>query len=255
MAFGLSDQDFSKFRSDKQLKLEIPDKAKLFGYKTGEGRLEDRMLDILAKGGPVLWVLILLGIPMIAVVIERFLYFRKIRTDENKFFQRIKGALEKGHFEEALAICDTSESPLAALVRTGIDCRRLSETELKDAVKEAAGREIPRLEKNIAVLGVIANISPLLGLLGTVSGIINAFGVLGRFGSVTDPSVLAKGISEALFTTAAGIIIAVPALIFHSWVSHRADSTIMRLEGQTGDLVRLISQAPKDPKESRRAPL
>jgi biopolymer transport protein ExbB len=103
-------------------------------------------------------------------------------------------------------------------------------------------RELPQIERTIGVVNVISNISPLMGLLGTVSGIISSFNVLGSFGAVTDPSVLAKGISEALLTTAAGIVIAVPSMIVYAWLSGKANAVIGRLEGQSNDLVRLITR-------------
>jgi biopolymer transport protein ExbB len=200
------------------------------------------MFDVLIKGGPILWIILALAIPVIAILIERLLYFKRIAADEDKLFARVKGAIEKGHYDEALAICDTVEAPLAGLIRAGIEYRSLPETDLKEAVRDAAMRELPQIERTIGVVNVISNISPLMGLLGTVSGIISSFNVLGSFGAVTDPSVLAKGISEALLTTAAGIVIAVPSMIVYAWLSGKANAVIGRLEGQSNDLVRLITR-------------
>ena len=198
------------------------------------------MIDVLLKGGPILWVILTLAVPVLAIVVERLLYFRRIATDEDKLFARVKGAVEKGHFDEALAICDTVEAPLGGLIRAGIENRALSEADLKEAVRDAAIKELPQIEHTIQAVNVIANISPLMGLLGTVSGIISAFNVLGSFGAVSDPSVLAKGISEALLTTAAGIVIAVPSMIAYAWLSGKANAVIGRLEGQANDLVRIV---------------
>lgn len=202
------------------------------------------MFDLLVKGGPILWVILALSIPVLAILVERLLYFRRIAADEDKLMGRIKGAVEKGHFDEALAICDTVEAPVAGLIRAGIENRSLPDAELKEAVRDAAVRELPQIERAIAAVNVIANISPLLGLLGTVSGIINSFNVLGSFGAVSDPSILAQGISEALLTTAAGILIAVPAMIAYAWLSGRANGVITRLEGQANELVRIVKRAP-----------
>ncbi len=198
------------------------------------------MFELLMKGGPVLWVILALAIPVLAIVVERILYFRRIATDEDKLFGRVKGAVEKGHFDEALAICDTVEAPIGGLIRAGIENRNLPEAELKDAVRDAAVRELPQIEHSIQAVNVIGNISPLLGLLGTVTGIINSFNVLGEFGSVSDPSVLAQGISEALLTTAAGILVAVPSMVAYSWLAGRANTVIGRLEGQASELVRIV---------------
>jgi len=203
------------------------------------------MIDVLLKGGPILWVILVLAVPVLAIVVERILYFRRIATDEDKLFARVKNAIEKGHFDEALAICDTVEAPLGGLIRAGIENRTLPEADLKEAVRDAAVKELPQIEHSIQVVNVIANISPLMGLLGTVSGIISSFNVLGQFGAVSDPSVLAKGISEALLTTAAGIVIAVPSMVAYAWLSGKANAVIGRLEGQANDLVRIVrSKAP-----------
>jgi biopolymer transport protein ExbB len=202
------------------------------------------MIDVLLKGGPILWVILVLAVPVLAIVVERFLYFRKIATDETKLFARVKGAIEKGHFDEAMAICDTVEAPLGALIRVGIECRLLPEADLKDAVRDAAVRELPFIEQNIQAVNVIANISPMIGLLGTVVGIINSFNVLGSFGAVSDPSVLAKGISEALLNTGAGILIAVPSMVAYAWLSGRANAVIGQLESQANELVRIVRRKP-----------
>jgi biopolymer transport protein ExbB len=200
------------------------------------------MLDILLKGGPVLWLILALVVPVLAVVVDRLLYFQRIRTDEDKLLARVKAAIEKGRHDEALAICDTNEAPLGALIRAGIDNRTLPESELREVVREAAVRELPRVEAGIAAVGTIGNIAPLLGLLGTVSGIINSFNVLGDFGAASDPSVLAKGIAEALITTAAGIMLAVPSMVAYSFLAGTANKVIGALEGQAGDLVRILKR-------------
>jgi biopolymer transport protein ExbB len=202
------------------------------------------MFDLLLKGGPILWVILLLAVPVLAILIERLLYFQRISTDEDKLFARVKGAVEKGHYDEALAICDTVEAPIAGLIRAAVENRDLPETDLKEAVKDAAGRELPAIEHSIAAVNVIAGISPLLGLLGTVSGIIASFNVLGSTAAQTDPSVLAKGISEALLTTAAGIIVAVPSMVIYAWLSGAANNVIGRLEGQANELVRIVRRKP-----------
>ena len=115
-------------------------------------------LDLIIKGGVVLWTITLLSIIAIVIVIERYLYFSRIRTDEDKLFQRVKAAIAKGHFDEALAICDASPSPFGSLLRTGIEHRERSPYERKEALRDTAAQEVPRLEKNIGTLGTIATL-------------------------------------------------------------------------------------------------
>lgn len=198
------------------------------------------MIDTFLKGGPVMWPILLLAILALIIVIERLVYLRRIRVDEDRLFSRVKGALEKGHYDEAKAICDNTESPLGALIVTGIEHRNESEYAQKEVLKDCASQEVPRLERFIGALGTISHIAPLLGLLGTVTGNIQAFGVLGNLGSVADPSVLAKGIAEALITTAAGIIVAIPAVIFYNYLVGRVNAIITRMETQVNDLVLVL---------------
>ncbi|PKL07918.1 MAG: MotA/TolQ/ExbB proton channel family protein [Spirochaetae bacterium HGW-Spirochaetae-7] len=203
------------------------------------------MLDFIDKGGVVLWVIMALSVVGLAIIIERFLYFRSIKTDEDKLFQRVKASVEKGHFEEALSICDNNESPLSALIRVGLEYRSYPEAAQKEVLKDAAAQEVPRLEKNVSALGTIAHIAPLLGLLGTVTGTMKAFGVLGRFGAVADPSILAKGVSEALITTVAGIVVAVPAVIFYNSLVTKVNMILLKMENQVTALVLMINSGKR----------
>ncbi|AEJ61239.1 MotA/TolQ/ExbB proton channel [Spirochaeta thermophila DSM 6578] len=203
------------------------------------------MLNVLIKGGPVLWAIILLAFIGTAIVIERILYFRKIRVDEEKLFRRIKSSLEKGHFDEALYICDTNYSPLSVLIKVGIEHRDHPEHIQREVIKDAANQEVPRLEKNLSGLGTIAHIAPLLGLLGTVTGTMKTFGVLGQFGAVTDPGILATGISEALITTVAGILVAVPAVIFYNYLVTKVNLLLIKMENQVNSLILMINASKK----------
>jgi biopolymer transport protein ExbB len=116
----------------------------------------------------------------------------------------------------------------------------MEEADIKEAVMNAANREVPRLERFIDTLGTIANISTLLGLLGTVTGNIRAFGVLAESGAMGNPALLAGAIAEALITTAAGLIVSIPATIFYNYFVTRANKTIVDLESSTSDLVLMI---------------
>ncbi len=202
------------------------------------------MLELFAKGGTVLYILVILSGLAVAIIIERLLYFRRISTDEAKLYSRVRSSLEKGHYDEAMAICDQNLSPFSALMRVGIENRAYPEQVQKEVLKDAAAQEVPRLEKYVAALGTIANIAPLIGLLGTVTGTMRALGVLGSFGAVADPSILASGVSEALINTVGGIIVAVFSVIFYNYLVSRVNLTILKLEGQVSTLVLMINSGP-----------
>ena len=184
--------------------------------------------------------ILLLSVAAAVIIIERMLFFRRIRADENKVIANLRGALEKNHFYEAIAICEGDPSPVANLMKVGIEHRFYSQAEIKDAIIGAANMEVPRLEKNLSALGTIAHIAPLLGLLGTVTGNINAFGVLGTAGAIGDPGLLASGISEALLTTAAGLIVSIPATVFYNHLVQRVNHIVLRMENSVNELVLLL---------------
>jgi biopolymer transport protein ExbB len=200
------------------------------------------MLDFLQKGGVVLWLLVAISAYVIALIIERLLFFKRISVDEKKLYERIKATVEKGHLDEALAICDQNLSPFASLMRTGIENRDYPRTIQKEMLEDSAAQEAPRLDKNIMTIGTIANISPLIGLLGTVTGTMKSLGVLGRFGAVSDPSILAGGLSEALINTVSGIAVSVVATIFYNYLISKSNNYLLRLEGQVNALILMINK-------------
>ena len=201
------------------------------------------MLELLQKGGIIMGFIILLSLIAAVIIIERLIYFRRIRVDEETLINRLKTTLQKGHHDEALAICESNPAPITNLMRVGIEYRQFPKREIREAILDAANLEIPKLERYLSALGTIAHIAPMLGLLGTVTGNIRAFGVLGSFGSIGDPGLLAKGISEALLTTAAGIIVALPAISFYNYLVNKVNHIIIRLENRVNDMVLLLKGA------------
>ncbi len=199
------------------------------------------MIDFIVLGGWVLWVIMALSVVACAIIIERLLYLRRISVDEDKLFLRVKNSLLEGHYNEALAICDQNLSPFSTLLKIGIDNRRQPEQVQRDILKDAAALEAPKLEKGLSTLGTISTIAPLLGLLGTVTGTMKAFGVLGKFGAVSDPAALASGVSEALITTVGGIVVAVPVIIFYNFLVSRVNMILTTLENRVNMLVLLIN--------------
>jgi biopolymer transport protein ExbB len=196
------------------------------------------MMELIERGGVIFILIVLLSVVGAAIVIERLLYFRKNRGDEDTIMRRLEGTLAKGNFDEALAICETMPSPITNLMKVGIEHREYSREIIKMAISDAANLEIPQMERFLSALGTIAHVAPLLGLLGTVTGNIRAFGVLGAGGVVAgDPAVLARGISEALLTTAAGIIVSIPAIACYNYLVNRVNHSVIRLENRVNALV------------------
>ena len=207
------------------------------------------MLELFVKGGPVMIPIALCALAATVIVVERFMFFHAVSKEGRGLLARLKPLVADGSFVEAAELCDASDSPLAKLARAGIEYRALGEADVKEAVMNAANREVPRLERYIGALGTIANISTLLGLLGTVAGNIQAFGVLAASGAMGNPGLLAGAIAQALITTAAGLVVSIPATVFYNYFVARANVLVVDLASSVGDLVLLIVER----KETRRA--
>lgn len=184
-------------------------------------------------------VLILSSVIVLSFVFERWLYFRKASIDSEKFFDKIRNAIKNEGIEQAVSICNSSISPLAAVVKSGLieskDNPRAA-AEMMDAV---AMEQRTKLEKNLNVLGTLGNIAPLIGLFGTVVGIIQAFRALAMAGSA-GPSVISAGIAEALVTTASGLVVAIPAVIFYNYFLRKVGTVMTEIESVSKKLLIML---------------
>ena len=162
------------------------------------------LFTIMQRGGTLMWFIAAGSVIAVAVFAERMLYYRRCRIRVGEFLSGIFNLLRRRKYIEALERCDEAEGPVVNVVRAGILRRELPAGELREVVRESAQLELPRLEANISILATIASIMPLLGLLGTVVGMIEAFTVISRSAGTAPVSELATGIWTALLTTAAG---------------------------------------------------
>ncbi len=193
---------------------------------------KDNIVSFFKKMGFVFWPLALCSITALTFIIERFFTFGRARSKigAEQFMASVTDSLRNENIMEAVSTCEDAGGPLANVLKAGllrfsqaqIEERAITKEEIQEAIEEAELLETPELEKNLPVLGTIAVVSPLFGLLGTVTGMINAFTTIALEGT-GDPQQLAGGISQALLTTAAGLTVAIPCLIFYqlfdSWVN------------------------------------
>ncbi len=188
--------------------------------------LRVKILRFIRAGGPVMVPLGLLPIWALVIVLLKLTHFFGLRSSARKLFFRVVSLFERGEKNEAAALCDKSRGPAAAAAAACIapSSRKGAET----AAREVLSRESSRLGSHLNTLAVIAGIAPLLGLLGTVTGMIRLFDVITRFGT-GDPKLLAEGISEALITTEVGLIIAVPVMLIHNYLRNRKNDIIAEL--------------------------
>lgn len=201
----------------------------------------EQIIKLFFDGGPVIMSLITIcSFISIFIIVERFLYLKKIDKNDEKIIERLSSAISNHRYDEALAICDTSPSPVTNMMKAGIKHRNYSENQIQEAIKSAATLEIPKLEKYLTALGTIANISTLLGLLGTVLGNMEAFGLIGTKSAIGNMELLAGGIAKALLTTAYGLIVSIPSSIFYNYFTAKVNNMILTMETQANELVLLL---------------
>jgi len=202
------------------------------------------MFEFMQKGGPVMWVIFLCSIVALAVVIERFMQLRKARIDTGKFMNEVSNLLKRNRIIEAIDMCNQTPGPISQVMKAGILKHDRSRPEIREAIEDAAVGEIPMLEKNLSILATIAHIAPLLGLLGTVTGMVRAFQVIEQKATAlqpVNPKDLAGGIWEALLTTVFGLCIAIPTYVAYNFFVNKVNGFILDMEKSATDLVNLLS--------------
>lgn len=202
------------------------------------------MWDLVQKGGPMMYLIILSSILAFGVVIERVYHLNRARIDADKFMDNILNILKRNKVIEAIELCNKTPGPIAHIVKAGILKHDRSKPEIKEAVEEAAQLEIPRLGKHLPILATIAHIAPLLGLLGTVTGMIKSFQIIQQKALnliPVNPGDLAGGIWEALLATLAGIAVAIPTYVAYNYLVSQVDGLVYDMERSATDLVNLLS--------------
>lgn len=202
------------------------------------------MWELVQKGGPMMYLIIIASILAFGVVIERIYHLNKARIDAGKFMDGIINILKRNKIIEAIEMCNATPGPIAHIVKAGILKHDRSKPEIREAVEEAARLEIPRMEKHLPILATIAHIAPLLGLVGTVTGMIKSFQVIQQKASAmipVNPGDLAGGIWEALLATLAGLAVAIPTYVAYNYLVSQVDNLVYDMETSATDLVNLLS--------------
>ena len=198
------------------------------------------MLDVFGKGGFLMYPIFICSLVAVTIFFERMFYLKSIKTKSKKFVLRVKDLVKKGSIELAISACRKSPTPISKIMLAGLMKFGRGRDEMKEAIEDNANQEIPILERNLPTLSTIGNICPLLGLLGTVFGMVKAFNVIAVMG-VGKPEALAGGISEALLTTAFGLSVAIPTIVIYNYLSHRVDKLIREMEVNCVELIDLLS--------------
>lgn len=188
------------------------------------------LIDLFHRGGIAMYPILLCSVAAVAVFFERVWTLRGARLIPQGFVRTFRDLVVKGTLAEAAELCDKhASSPLARVARAALAHHGQGADMIRFMVSEVREQETSELERYQAILGTVAYLSPLLGLFGTVSGMIKAFDVISQH-TVVDPPMLAAGISEALITTFAGLAVAIPAVVMDRYVQSRSDQISLELE-------------------------
>ncbi len=197
------------------------------------------MWELIQKGGITMYPIILLSVIALAVFLERLISLRKEKYVPKAFYEQLVSLLKKKNINEAVEVCKANKSALARISETIITNTDLPLSRLLEVAEESGRSEASKLDKFLPSLQTIVAIAPLLGLLGTVLGMIKIFDVIALQGTGS-AEALSSGIAEALLTTAAGLVVAIPAQIFYFIAKARADAIGAALEKASSDVMNLL---------------
>ncbi len=195
--------------------------------------------EFLAKGGICMIPLFACSVAGLAIVIEKWISLRRRKIIVPEVVSVLENIKATNDFPLAVSICEKHDGPFANIIRIGLENHALPREEFKEALSDQGRQEVHQLEKGLGVLETVAGIGPLLGLLGTVLGILKVFKVISVMG-VGQASALAGGISEALITTIAGLFIGIPALVAYNYFGNKAESLVLEIEKYSNRLLNQI---------------
>jgi len=199
------------------------------------------MMQLFLKGGVLMYPIFICSILALAIFCERFFTYLRLQRSIRPLVREVESLVSNQRIDEALAVCDREISPLARIFATALRASGKTREHLKVLVEEVGSREAAPVERYLGLMATIATISPLLGLLGTVLGMIKAFNVIALAG-VGTPATLGGGISEALITTATGMAVAIPTILLHRYLTSRADALVLEMEEHSLHLVNILGE-------------
>ncbi len=211
----------------------------------------ETLLEYLDKGGWMMYVILTVSVGGLTVFLERaFHLYLRLRLNSAGFVATVLAHVEGRRFRQAIDACKVgSKHPVVAVLLAGVTRANRRVSEIERAMEKAMLDAIPAMNKRVALLGFLANISTLLGLLGTIFGLITAFSSVSAATAAERQTALADGISQAMYTTAFGIVAAVPLLFFHHLLTARQETILNEVEGGATSLLVSLAGAPDQPEE------
>ena len=200
------------------------------------------MIDIVQKGGPLIWLVLLCSITALGVFMERMFYFHRASINTAEFLRGLANILRRGDFGGALHECASTPGPVARVAHAVVLRHEISRADLRDVASEAGQLEIPKLERNLPLLATVAYVTPLLGLLGTILGLLQTFEAIGAQGGNATITDIAGGVYWGLLASAAALAVAIPAFVAHSFLSARVNDFLRDMERTGIELLAVIDE-------------
>jgi biopolymer transport protein ExbB len=204
------------------------------------------LVEIFLNGGLVMWPILFCSVVALAVAIDRFLVLRRAKINLPAFLVRIRGFIKDKDMSGAASFCLREKSPIANMVRKGLKKFGMGHERVKEAIENAGRQEVSKLEKGLSILATVAGVAPLLGFLGTVTGMIQAFMRIEDLAGAASPSDLAGGIWEALLTTAFGLIVGIPAYVIYNYFLSWITKFVADMETVANDVVDTMQDTSKE---------
>ena len=205
------------------------------------------LAELFAQGGPLMWVILAASVVGVGVFFERLWSTQRAKVLPRSFVDRIRALVAKGKTSEALLLCEENGSSIALIMAAALRAYEysVSRGEIKEAVEEVGAREVAHMDRNVEIVGTVATISPLLGLLGTVVGMIQVFRqfVVAYASGNVGPDTFAQGIWQALITTAYGLIVAIPTLLLYRFLQGRTGRIVGEMEEDAMGIVNLLEDS------------
>ena len=200
------------------------------------------MPNLLANGGPMLWVIFFAGAAGIVIFIERALHCHRAQINSTEFLNGVRTVIKRDNVVEAISICDATPGPVARLVKVAILNRDHGRDRVREALEEAGLSEVPRLEQRLDLLTTIAQLAPLMGLLGTVLGFIKSFTILQGQVLYANSNTMTEGVGQALICCAAGLAVAIPIHAGYNYLVSRVNTIVTDMERAANEIVNIVTE-------------
>lgn len=198
------------------------------------------MMELVQKGGPLMWLILACSITALGVFLERLVHLHRCSIKTGDFLRGLANLLKAGNYAEAIQECAGTPGPVPRVLHAMLLRHQAGREELRDIGQEAGQLEIPDLERNLALLGTIAYATPLVGLLGTILGLLSAFQQITTLGGYATAAEIAGGVYESLLTSAAALTVAIPAFVAHSYLSARVNDVVHDIERASIEMLEIL---------------